>query len=149
MFLKTVSGAGPQLFLFLSFCGYLASQFGDFALFERDHTPSVCCLPNKQTDAGDEITSSRKPFVALIIILLLGHLGLGRSTALSAALFLFNDRHSSRDKLNTPVAAVGAGMQLAVVVEVILTVELVLSAELAREAVGAFTMVAVEFVSWL
>lgn len=36
-------------------------------------------------------------------------------------------------------------MQLAVVVEVVLAVELVLSAELTREAVGAFAMKTVEF----
>ena len=38
-------------------------------------------------------------------------------------------------------------MQLAVVVEVVLAVELILSAELAREAVGAFTVKTV--MSWL
>lgn len=106
----------------------------------------VACLTNKR--APEMQSHLCKLFVALIIIFLLSHLGLGRSTALSAALFLFNDWYSSGDEFNTSVAAIGASVQLAVVVEVILAVKLVLSAELAREAVGAFTVVAVEGVSW-
>ncbi len=77
---------------------------------------------------------------SVIIVLLSHHLGLGRGSALSAALFLLDDGNGCGDELHTAVAAVGAGVQLAVVVEVVLSVELVLSAELARETVGPFSV---------
>lgn len=63
--------------------------------------------------------------------MLFSHLGLRWGSALSAALFLLDNGNSGGNELNTTVAAVGAGMQLAVVVEVVLSVELVLAAELA------------------
>lgn len=68
------------------------------------------------------------------------HLGLGRGSALSAALFLLNNGHGGGDKLDAAVAAVGAGVQLAVVVQVVLSVELVFAAEFTREAVGALAV---------
>ena len=66
--------------------------------------------------------------------------GLGRRSSLSTPLLLLNDGYGSRNEFNATVAAVGTGMQLAVVVEVVLAVELILTAELAGEAVGTFAM---------
>lgn len=57
--------------------------------------------------------------------------GLGRCSSLPTALLLLNDGHGCGDELNAPVAAVGPGVELAVVVEVVLAVELVLATELA------------------
>lgn len=68
---------------------------------------------------------------SVIIAPLLSCLSLGGRSSLPTALLLLNDRHSCGDKLDTPVAAIGPSMQLAVVVEIVLTVELVLAAELA------------------
>lgn len=69
-----------------------------------------------------------------------GHLRLGWSPALAASLLMLDDGHGSWDELDTPVAAVGASMQLAVVVQVVLTVELVLAAELTGELVRSLSM---------
>lgn len=56
---------------------------------------------------------------------------LGRCSSLPTALLLLDDGHGCGNELDTPVAAVGPGVELAVVVEVVLAVELVLAAELA------------------
>lgn len=76
----------------------------------------------------------------LEIELLLLCLGLGRGTSLAVALLFLDNGDSSRDKLNATVAAVGASMELAVVVQVVLTVELVLATEFTVEAVWSFTV---------
>lgn len=65
---------------------------------------------------------------------------LGGRPPLATSLLLLNDRHRIRDEFHATVAAVGASVQLAVVVEVVLAIELVLAAELARESVGAFSV---------
>lgn len=80
---------------------------------------------------------------SVVRALLFGSLGLGRCPSLPASLLLLNDWDRSRDELNTTVAAVGSCVQLAVVVEVVLTVELVLSTKLAGETVGSFSMITV------
>lgn len=76
----------------------------------------------------------------LKICLDLGGLGLGRSSLLAAALLVLNNGHGLRHELNAPVAAVGASVQLAVVVQVVLTVELILSAEFTAEPIWALCM---------
>jgi hypothetical protein len=53
---------------------------------------------------------------------------------------LLNNRYRSSDKFHPAVAAVRARVQFAVVVEVILAIELVLSAELAGKSVGTFSV---------
>lgn len=76
----------------------------------------------------------------LEIELLLLRLGFGRGTSLAVALLFLDNGDGSRDKLNATVAAVGASMELAVVVQVVLAVELVLATELTVEAVWSFTV---------
>lgn len=76
----------------------------------------------------------------LEVVFTLLSLGLGRGTALATALLLLNDGHRRGDELDTPVTAVGPGVEFAVVVQVILAVELVFAAELAGKAVGSFAM---------
>lgn len=59
---------------------------------------------------------------------------------LAATLLLLDDGHRFRHELDATVAAVGTGVQLAVVVEVILAVELILVAEFTAESVGSFSV---------
>lgn len=83
---------------------------------------------------------ARKKPSQLKVRLCLGSLGLGRSTLLPAALLVLNHGNGLGHVLDTPVAAVWPGVELAVVVQVVLTVELVLSTEFAAESVGAFAV---------
>lgn len=80
-------------------------------------------------------------FQLVVVVVSLSRLGLWRCPSLAAAFFLLNNRHSSGNEFHASIAAVGSSMQFAVVVQVVLTIELILSAKLAREAIGAFTMV--------
>lgn len=72
--------------------------------------------------------------------LCLGGLGLGWRSLLAAALLVLNDGNGLGHVLNTPVAAVGPSVKLAVVVQVVLAVELILSAEFAAKSVRAFAV---------
>ena len=89
------------------------------------------------------LTSSRAIFILELVLLSLeAHLRLGWSTLLSATLFHLDNGNGLRLELNATVAAIGACMKLAMVVEVVLAVKLILAAELAAEAVGPFTVIA-------
>lgn len=75
-----------------------------------------------------------------VVAALVIHLGFRWGSAFAASLFVLNDRDGRSYKLNAAVPTIGPGMQFAVVVEVILSVELVLTAKLARKTVGTFTV---------
>lgn len=77
---------------------------------------------------------------SLIIVLFSQRLRLGRSSAFSAALLLLNNRDCLGDKFHHTLAAVGAGVQFAVVFEVVISVKIVLSAELATETFRHFSV---------
>lgn len=67
----------------------------------------------------------------IIVAPLVGRLRFGGCSALAAALFLFNDGNCGGNEFNATISAVGPGVQLSVVVEVVLSVELVFATELA------------------
>lgn len=58
-------------------------------------------------------------------------LRLGRRPALAVPLLVLDDGYGCWNELDSPIAAVGPRVELAVVVEIVLAVELVLATELA------------------
>ena len=90
---------------------------------------------------GSNSARHSRPAASEVVAVFAGRLGLGRGTALSAALLMLDDGHGCGNEFHAPIAAVGSGVQFAVVVEVVLTVELVLPAELAVEFVGSLSVV--------
>lgn len=85
----------------------------------------IISTPGTEKATGD--TEVRSILVATFD----GSLGLGWRSALAAALFLLDNGDCSGYKLNTTISAVGPCVQLPMVVEVILSVELVFTTELA------------------
>lgn len=79
---------------------------------------------HSQSDGGKEVK-------LIIVAPLVGGLRFGGCPALAAALFLFNDRNCGGNEFDATISAVGPGVQLSVVVEVVLSVELVFATELA------------------
>lgn len=73
----------------------------------------------------------RKEARSILVAPLIVGLGFGGCSALATALLLLNNRDGSRNEFDATISAVGSGVQLSVIVEVILSVELIFSTELA------------------
>lgn len=111
-------------------------------IFLRPHGGDLArtaCLKPQQLPKNSQAAYS----VILVAVLLSSCLGLGWSSALTTALLELDNRHCRRNEFYAAVATVRTGVQLAVIVEVVLAIELILSTEFAGEAVGPFAVVTI------